>query len=62
MEKPIIFAGAKFALTENKMALAAILLNYRLKPADDIPVMNYDEKSTFFTSPKGKINIIFERL
>uniref|UniRef100_T1H896 Uncharacterized protein n=1 Tax=Rhodnius prolixus TaxID=13249 RepID=T1H896_RHOPR len=54
--------GAKFALTENKMALAAILLNYRLKPADDIPVMNYDEKSTFFTSPKGKINIIFERL
>ncbi|XP_073998368.1 cytochrome P450 6j1-like isoform X2 [Rhodnius prolixus] len=61
-EGPRRCLGAKFALTENKMALAAILLNYRLKPADDIPVMNYDEKSTFFTSPKGKINIIFERL
>ncbi|KAK9509248.1 hypothetical protein O3M35_006603 [Rhynocoris fuscipes] len=64
-EGPRICLGYKFALTQVKMAIVTLLLNFHLDlPAEDKgkTSLEFDANSLFLVTAKGDVNIVFKSI
>jgi cytochrome P450 len=52
--------GMKFALTELKMTLTKLLLNFEIRPNGELPDI-LELQETMFRQPKYEINVLFKK-